>query len=166
MAKSFLSACLGVLLLSGIFLCSAHLFPNGRMTGGGSFFQSVGRITHGFQLHCTASDGPNNLEVNWDGGNHFHLDTLDTAICDDENITTQPPDPPDAEFTNFYGTGTGSYNGKPGYHALWRFSDAGEPGTADQVYYLIIWDPTFTTAVLSSDGPAFLTFGNHQAHKQ
>ena len=151
------------ILLSGLFLCSAHVFPNGRMTGGGSFFQSVGRITHGFELHCDANSLPNNLEVNWDSG-RFHLDTLDTAVCTDENIDTQPPNPPNAGFTNFYGTGAGSFNGAPGYHALWRFSDAGEPGTNDRVYYIVIWDPTFSTPVLSTDGAAFLDSGNHQAH--
>lgn len=163
MSKTALGA-FSTLLLSGLFVCTAHTFPNGRMTGGGSFFQSVGRITHGFELHCTASDLPNNLEVNWGNGNNFHLDTLDTAICTDENIDTQPPNPPNAGFTNYYGTGTGSYNGTPGYHALWRFSDAGEPGTLDRVYYLVIWNPSFTTPVLSTDSAAFLTFGNHQAH--
>ena len=151
----------GVLLLSG-FLCSAHVFPNGRMTGGGSFFQSVGRITHGFELHCDANSLPNNLEVNWGPGNRFHLDTLDTAICTEN--PDESPNPPAAGFTDYYGTGTGSFNGAPGYHALWRFSDAGEPGTSDRVYYFIVWDPAFTTPVLSTDGAAFLTFGNHQAH--
>src|SRR5438093_804569 len=65
----------------------------GRMTGGGSIFTSSSdffvpagtRITHGFELHCDASELPNNLEVNIHQANGagatFHLDTLTTASC-------------------------------------------------------------------------------------
>ena len=65
-------------------LASAHPMPTptptvtpqpGRMTGGGSIqCGDFGRVTHGFELHCFA-DGviePNNLEINWGGGNNFH----------------------------------------------------------------------------------------------
>lgn len=46
----------------------------GRITGGGSIFRLDGvRVTHGFELRCDANDKRQNLEINWDGGNNFHL---------------------------------------------------------------------------------------------
>jgi hypothetical protein len=139
----------------------------GRMTGGGSFFQVEQgvptRITHGFELYCQLgpdiTEGPNNLEVNWNG-NRFHLEQLTSGICTDEHGN---PAPPAAPFTDYYGMGTGRYNGVEGATAIWHFTDQGEPGVNDQVIYLIVFDAN-GTAVLSTSGPATLTFGNHQAH--
>ncbi|PYQ67730.1 MAG: hypothetical protein DMF54_03455, partial [Acidobacteria bacterium] len=78
----------------------------GRMTGGGSVFTKAnGRVTHGFELHCDPEVGPNNLEINWGPGNHFHLEDLTSAVCtDDPNIA---PPPPPAGFDTYNGTGTG-----------------------------------------------------------
>ena len=138
------------------------------MTGGGSFFQTAGgvefRVTHGFELHCQPDEGvlpgPNNLEVNWDG-NRFHLEELTMGVCTAEHMPSAPPKK--SSFSDYYGAGTGRYNGVPGARAIWHFDDEGEPGVNDHVYYLIVFDAD-GNAVLSTSGVATLTFGNHQAH--
>ncbi|MBI2876347.1 MAG: hypothetical protein HYY20_05650 [Candidatus Tectomicrobia bacterium] len=130
----------------------------GRMTGGGSVFQGS-RVTHGFQLHCDASQGPNNLEVNWNG-NRFHLETLTSAACSDApNIDEAPPV---AGFDTYKGEGTGRYNGVSGATAAWTFTDAGEPGGGDFAE-IVITDANGNN-VLTVSG--FLNRGNHQAHKE
>jgi len=158
---------------------------HGRMTGGGSICkpsgcvdtsgESDGRITHGFELHCAPEDVPNNLEINDHiGGHRFHLDTLDDVFCyDDPSIN---PTPPGAGFDTYVGRGTGRYDGVPGYCADWIFTDAGEPGDNDSAFIRITDTPgplgdddnsvvACTGNVLLVIGPAKLTFGNHQAHK-
>lgn len=126
----------------------------GRMTGGGTIGDNLAK--HGFELHCDASQLPNNLEVNWDKGNKFHLDTLTAAGCfDDPSIT---PNPPAAGFDTYVGKGTGTVNGVSGYTAMWKFTDAGEPGVND------------TAAITITNGTNTFTFsgnlskGNQQAH--
>jgi len=120
----------------------------GRMTGGGSVFftDETGaqvRVTRGFELHCDITL-PNNLQVNWKGGNKFHLTELTDAVC------TENPDilqfPPDAPFDTFEGWGVGRLTivgvGKDivGYiHFI--FVDEGEPGKNDtaemEIWYLV-----------------------------
>jgi hypothetical protein len=131
----------------------------GRMTGGGSVFASNGtRVTHGFELHCDASKGPNNLQVNWGKGNRFHLESLTSASCsDDPNIAENPPA---AGFDTYKGEGTGRYNGVSGATAKWTFTDAGEPGKNDLATTEI---KVGSTTVLSVSGN--LNSGNQQAHK-
>jgi hypothetical protein len=158
-----------VVLLAGLFLGLATESPEGRMTGGGSAFVSGGnaanpdgtRVTHGFELQCNVTKSPNNLEVNWEG-NHFHLETITRATC-----TSFPPGstcsaaPPNAPFHTYFGAGVGSLNGEPGATVSWQFTDCGEPGTKD-VAEIYVRD-TNGNLVLELR-PAFLTFGNHQAH--
>jgi hypothetical protein len=85
-------------VLAFVLPASAH--QPGRMTGGGSIqCGDFGRVTHGFELHCIFPEGtppiePNNLEINWGGGNNFHLTTLTTAICTDSPVIQQPPSAP------------------------------------------------------------------------
>lgn len=151
---------------------------DGRMTGGGSvftdeddFFVPPGtRVTHGFQLHCEATDTPNNLQVNIHlpdgGGLTFHLDELIVAACwDDANVE---PRPPAAPFDHYFGFGEGRLNGEAGFCADWIFTDEGEPGTEDRIELLRIWvcgtDDMFVFSILREFGHP-LTFGNHQAHK-
>jgi hypothetical protein len=139
-----------------------------RMTGGGSVFtESIDpelgeiRVTHGFELHCDPAAVPNNLQINWEKGNRFHLEELLTAECfDDPEIN---PHPPTAPFDTYVGTGTGRYNGEPGATAEWTFTDAGEPGTVDQIVSLVIRDAGGSVVLTVEE--EFLTFGNHQAHK-
>ena len=133
---------------------------SGRMTGGGSVFTPGGaRATHGFELHCDVEVGPNNLEINWGGGNHFHLEDLVTATCsDDPNIA---PPPPNADFDTYVGTGTGRCNGVDGATISFTLTDAGEPGKFDTASFEISGCPGGLTLSVSNT----LKKGNHQAHK-
>lgn len=139
--------------------------PEGRMTGGGSFFLNGMRITHGFELHCNPSIGPNNLELNWNGGYKFHMTTLQKATCWDTGIS---PGRPNAPFDQFFGTGTGTFNGVPGATIDFQFTDHGEPGRNDAVSYLTITDASgaIVLNLPPSGGPYLLDSGNHQAHAQ
>jgi len=128
---------------------------HGRMTGGGSVFTPTGtRVTHGLELHCMPTDGPNNLQVNWGKGNHFHLEVLSSASCsDDPGIG---PNPPPAGFDTYRGKGTGRCNGLPAT-AEWAFADAGEPGKNDTAEVHITGGCTLGVS-------GNLRSGNHQAH--
>ncbi len=137
----------------------------GRMTGGGSVFTIDDvRVTRGFQIHCDLRE-PNNLEVNWPGGNKFHTTELTSAVCTDSPAVDQ--NPPAAPFDTFTGTGVGKLNNKPGAKIEFVFVDAGEPGTSDTAS-LKIFDQ-FGNLVLDVTGdpnvPGFLDHGNIQAHK-
>ena len=101
-----------------------------RMTGGGSVFDASGvRFTHGFELFCSVSHLPNNLEINWPdatgkGSNHFHLTTLNTATCTGTDLEGKPV----AGFDTYVGTGIGLLNESPGIPITFTLTDFGEPG--------------------------------------
>jgi hypothetical protein len=164
---------------------SCRIF-GGRMTGGGSIFTGTAdegdffvepgtRVTHGFELHCDMAVKPNNLQVNihrpnGDGAT-FHLDRVVASYCyDSPDIKSGKPAAP---FDSIYGQGIGRYNGTAGYCADWEFTDAGEPGSDDQILNLRIWEPGSPGNCGTSNGPMIfsstaghaLTYGNHQAHK-
>jgi hypothetical protein len=160
---------LGAILVTGAALrwhAPALAWENlqqGRMTGGGKFVcvddSSVGDVTHGFELHCDKAS-PNNLEINWDTGEHFHLENLTMAEC--INDPAFSPDPPPAPFNTFMGMGTGKLDGVDGASIQFVLTDHGEPGTNDTIT-VQIKDPAgnivldcFTTKLIG---------GNHQAHK-
>ena len=129
----------------------------GRMTGGGSFFTPDGiRVTHGFELHCSPSILPNNLEINW-LGNQFHLNALVSVNCfNDPSFSAGQPF---AGFNTMIGSGTGTYNHQPAT-IQFIFTDAGEPGTRDKAGIVIVSGST-TFSVPAT----FLDNGNQQAHK-
>ena len=136
----------------------------GRMTGGGGQIQIDGaRITRGFTIHCDIVLS-NNLEINWPGGNKWHITKpLTDALClDDPNFD---PFPPAAPFDTFIGEGTGSLNGVAGSIVKFTFIDNGEPGKTDQAT-IQIWasgaDPSVDIPVLDVFG--VLDHGNIQAH--
>ena len=163
--------CLMMCGVGALFLCVAPVlaWEIGRMTGGGSVFTMVGdnpiRVTHGFELHCDPSIGPNNLEINWDGGNHFHLTRLTSVACYSDLSSPAPP-PGTAELFDIYnGCGEGTFNGQPGYHACWVFTDHGEPGDNDTAEYFVEGGNP-DTVVLSVPADTKLTFGNHQVHRE
>src|SRR5205823_3587083 len=112
---------------------------SGQMQGGGTVTNMIMYVHHGETLHCNATRGPNNLEVNWGnsgtGSNKFHLDTLTSAYC--YNDPAIDPGKPDTDFDTYRGSGTGTYNGTPGATATWLLTDAGEPGVHDFVRYVI-----------------------------
>ena len=171
--------CAAVLVALGM-IATTQATEQGRMTGGGSviltaddFVAGTGgnpdgiRVTHGFELYCSDTLRPNNLEINIhmpDGGRgQFHLETLEEANCQGPI----DPSPPPAPFYSFEGAGTGRFNGATGYCAAWRFTDQGEPGTEDEIYWLHVWDCTENTGTVLMIVPTghTLTFGNHQAHR-
>lgn len=136
----------------------------GRMTGGGHQIRiDQVRITRGFTIHCDIVLS-NNLEINWIGGNKWHIDKpLTSAQCfDDPNVN---PEPPRAPFDTFVGEGLGSLNGVDGSLVKFVFVDAGEPGSNDTAW-IRIWapgaDPSVDTPVLEVSGN--LDGGNLQAH--
>jgi hypothetical protein len=153
----------------------------GRVTGGGSIFATVNgvpnvRVTHGLQLRCDPTDPRQSLEINWDGGNNFHLEKIiNSVICFDDPATTPPPPPGTvidtyagntlfeghAGFNGFgYAVGTGRCNGEPA--TIWFILiDSGEPGVLDTAEYHIRGEGCTLDA-----GPAQLLKGNHQFHKR
>jgi hypothetical protein len=135
---------------------------DGRMTGGGNFLctdadGNTVKTTHGFELHCDIADVPNNLEVNWDTGNNFHLDTLTMATCFDNPLIDQSP--PNAPLDTLVLTGTGTFNNAPATVSA-TLVDAGEPGTSDTISITIV---SGGITVLSCTD-SVLDGGNHQAH--
>jgi hypothetical protein len=151
----------------------------GRVTGGGSIFDTVDgvpntRITHGFELRCDPNDKRQSLEINWAGGNNFHLEKLINSVVCFDDPATQPPPPPGTLIDTY--AGNTLFNGQTGYHGFgyavgtgicnklpatiyFILIDAGEPGTGDVAEYHITGGCTLNV------GPAFLDKGNHQFHK-
>jgi hypothetical protein len=141
----------------------AGCITEGRMTGGGKIVDdtnSANIATHGFELRCDINDSRDNLEINWNGGNNFHLDSLTQVRCLDD--PTIQPQPPSAPFDRYEADGFGSYNGVSGYRIHFEFTDAGEPGSSDHAF-IVIHGGSPDTVVLNING--FLHEGNHQAHK-
>lgn len=139
-------------------LCSPPQGSCGRMTGGGSVFTvENARVTRGFEIHCDLTP-PNNIEVNWPGGNNFHMTTLTNADCTDDPLIIQAP--PAAPFDTFTGDGVGKLNNVDGATIHFVFVDAGEPGKYDTA--LIIVRDTGGNVVLNVFG--YLKNGNLQAH--
>jgi hypothetical protein len=165
--------CAGAAAVAMMVMSPAWAHEPGRMTGGGSFFcpyyGGSQRVTHGFQLHCGTGDAfegadpaePNNLEINFSGGDNFHLTTLTKGLCSDTAAIQQPPSAP---FDTFLGEGTGTFNGQPAT-IVFTFTDGGEPGTKDTASVIITPTGGTTPALVCNQAAFPLTFGNHQAHK-
>ena len=131
----------------------------GRMTGGGSVFRLDGvRVTRGFEIHCDLRE-PNNIQVNWAGGNRFHMTELTSAVCTDSPAIDQLPR--SAPFDTFTGTGVGTFRGDPGARIEFVFTDAGEPGR-DETASIKVYDVD-NNLVLDVSG--YLDRGNIQAHR-
>jgi hypothetical protein len=148
-------------LLNAIPVGSAFCVHEGRMTGGGSVFTDDMRVTHGFQIRCDYNDDRQNLEINWDGGQNFHLLDMTFAQCSDD--TRIGPENPQSRFDTYYGVGTGRFNGVDGFTIDFTFRDAGEPGTSDTAR-ILIKDPNGRTILAVEKAP--LEKGNHQAHEK
>ena len=131
---------------------------SGRMTGGGSVFADGMRVTHGFELHCDPTAGPNNLQINWGRGDKFHLTSLESAICTDDPVIDGGP--PGAVFDTFEGTGMGRLNGIDEATITFRLTDAGEPGkNLDLAEFRIAGRSGLVVR-------GTLSKGNHQAHRE
>jgi hypothetical protein len=109
----------------------------------------IDKVTHGFQLHCSSLSGPNNLEVNW-LGYKYHLEQLENALCYSDGTVNEPPAQGNSGNENsrkpildvYYGEGYGRYEGECGAYAKWVMDDNGEPGKADQIVSMVIWNRT------------------------
>lgn len=151
---------IAALLMTSAFT-SAWAWDAGRMTGGGSIMcpAPAYRVTFGYELHCQlekgAISGPNNLEVNFSTGEHFHLTTLTRAVCSGPDAST-----PNAPFNTLTGEGTGTLNGEA---ATIKFVlvDNGEPGSRDTASFTIYQGGEKALQC----GPRYLEGGNNQAHR-
>lgn len=165
LASVMLASGLGIASFSALAApAEAHECPpegcveDGRMTGGGRLAGDP-KVKHGFELYCDINDGPNNLQVNGDGGNRFHLTSLTEVRCLDDPAIE--PKPPNAGFDRYEADGFGRFNGVDGYQIHFEFTDAGEPGKNDTAFIVIHGgDPSNPVLVAN----AFLDVGNHQAH--
>jgi len=133
---------------------------SGRFTGGGFQIDEFGvRVTRGFTLHCDAILS-NNFEVNWDGGNQFHIDKNPTDVVCTRNAA---PNPPDADANRIEIVGTGRLNGVPGATIHLVLEDHGEPGRDDRAYISINGGAALVVGG-SSAAPDLIDGGNIQAH--
>jgi hypothetical protein len=149
------------LVLSGTMM-SALAWTEGRFTGGGSIYcpAPVYRVTFGYELHCQPDGGavptPNNLEINFSQGDHFHMTSLDMAECGGPS-TGSPPAP----FNTIDGIGTGTFNGEPATVSF-RLTDIAEPGAGQDTARFTI---TTASGPVLACGPLVLEGGNNQAHR-
>jgi len=148
------------LLLSSV-LASAWAWEPGRMTGGGSIIcpAPVYRVTFGYELHCQLENAqvsvPNNLEVNFSTGEHFHLTQLTQSQCSGPNATT-----PTAPFNTIQGEGIGTLNGQAATISF-TLVDNAEPGAgADTANFRIS-----TSSGTALNCSRVLEGGNNQAHR-
>jgi hypothetical protein len=155
---------LATALLLASACTSAWAWDAGRMTGGGSIMcpAPIYRVTFGYELHCELEKGaisqPNNLEVNFSSGEHFHLERLTKAVCSGPNATK-----PDAPFNTLNGEGYGRLNGEEAATIKFTLVDNAEPGAgADTASFKII---DAAGKVVLDCGPRYLEGGNNQAHR-
>jgi hypothetical protein len=127
-----------------------------RITGGGwrvtgSNGESV-RSSNGLTLHCDLTLA-NNLQVNWDGGNKWHINkVVDAAFCFDDPAFT--PEPPAAPADTYVGLDVGKLNNADGAVACFILADhgevAGDPDGPDQAL-IRIWDVGFDPGITADD---------------
>jgi hypothetical protein len=149
------------LLLSSV-MASAWAWEPGRMTGGGSIIcpAPAYRVTFGYELHCQLENGkisePNNLEVNFASGEHFHITKLTKAVCSGPDTTS-----PNAPFTTLTGEGIGTFNGQAATISF-TLVDNAEPGAG---YDTARFKITTASKEVLNCGPRTLEGGNNQAHR-
>ena len=136
----------------------------GRFTGGPNGVDVGGvKVTTGLQIHCHPKDPSVNFEINWGGGENFHLTDVTTVSCFDSPL--EMPQPPKAPVDTIVATGYGTYNGNTGYTIEFVLVDSGEPDNkrTDQMRILIYTtgDPGDIKLNLPLQ---FITAGNIQAH--
>lgn len=128
---------------------------SGRFTGGGfQFTDDDIKVTRGFTLHCD-NILANNLEINWAGGNNFHMEknTLINVACTKPTV----PNPPAADVSRIVADAVGECNGLPAsIHII--LEDRGEPGTNDRASFVITGGCSLNLSERPIDG------GNIQAH--
>jgi hypothetical protein len=132
---------------------------SGRFTGGGFQINTNGlRVSRGFTLHCDARLS-NNFEVNWAGGNNFHIDKNPTDVtCS----LIANPNPPDAPVNRIEINGTGTLNGAPATVTLVLVDNGEKAGAPPDQAYIVVNGTVLTNG--SFDDPAPIDGGNIQAH--
>jgi hypothetical protein len=160
-----------VLLFAGAVILFAHM--PGRVTGGPSVTTSSGMlVTSGFELYCQPDSantseipvyGPNNLEVNWGPGNHWHMTQLLWAICSTDGESPAPP-PNTASGPDIITlAGYGRCDGVDGVYGTFVFVDHGEPGIGvDQASCLI--NSSGACPGVSTGALSLISDGNIQFH--
>src|SRR5579863_1072387 len=161
--------------LTGVGPCTPPT-GNGRFTGGGKVVVSNAivpasgdvTVTKGFEVDCDMNPTHENLELNWNGSDHFHMDTITSANCTLSGIA---PNPPTAPVNRIDATGTGSYDGMEGYTVVFTLWDHGEPGVHDEAGFIVcLTDPanpkscSTSTSIVLSVPLQPVTTGNIQAH--
>ena len=136
----------------------------GRFTGGSTTELASGLTIHnGLTIHCDLLLS-NNLQINWKDANdvqhQFHMtEHLTTVACTDSASIPQPP--PAAPLDTLIGTGTGRFDGTPGYTVEFTLVDSGEPGgREDRIALRIFLGSSVVLNVPLQD----ITKGNLQAH--
>ena len=134
----------------------------GRFTGGGNQVDvgGVAKVTRGLTIHCDLKLS-NNLEINWNGGQNFHMTSHTSAVCSDDPLVEQRP--PAAPLDTMVGKGTGRYNNTSGYTIEFTLVDAGEPGRSDSMA-MKIYETANPVNVVLNVPLTFLSGGNLQAH--
>ena len=129
-----------------------------RITGGGWRVSGTNgesiRSSNGLTLHCDI-ELANNLQINWNGGQKWHINKLvDAAFClDDPDFT---PEPPAAPADTYIGIDVGKLNNdtSAGSFACFIFTDHGEvasdPDGEDQAL-IRIWDVGFDPEITADD---------------
>lgn len=133
----------------------------GRMTGHGHFIHDDhGKVQWEFRNSvCNARRFPD-LKVEW-GRNKFRLTSYVGALtCVD--LPGVNEEHPVAGFDTIVGQGPGLLNGKPA-HAVFTFTDAGEPGRNDYGSVKIVQDGDVVLEFTDEKAGAG---GNHQAHRR
>lgn len=125
-------------------------------------------VTKGFEVDCDMMPAHENLELNWNGSDHFHMNTITSASC---ILTGNPPNPPTAPVNQITASGTGSYDNMPGYTVVFTLWDQGEPGRNDQAGFVVcLTDPVHpntcstSTSIVLSVPLQLVSTGNIQAH--
>ena len=133
---------------------------DGRFTGGGFNINTNDvKVTRGFTLHCDALLS-NNFEVNWAGGNNFHIDKNPTDVtC----ALINDPAPPDAPVNVIFINGTGTLNNVPGATVTLTLVDNGETAGAPADRAFIAINGVAITGGAYNDPPP-IDGGNIQAH--
>jgi len=140
---------------------STWAWTPGRFTGGGSIYcpAPIYRVTFGYELHCQPEGGavpiPNNLEINFSGGDNFHLTSLTEASCSGPGTTR-----PSAPINTITGFGDGTFNGDAA-RVDFILADLAEPGIGQDTARFVITQGGTTVLNCSQ----YLEGGNNQAHK-
>jgi hypothetical protein len=136
----------------------------GRFTGGPNAIEVGGaKVTTGLQIHCHPKDPSVNFEINWGGGENFHLTDVTTVSCFDSPGLT--PQPPKAPVDTIVATGFGTYNNVAGYTIEFLLGDSGEPDSKNtDVMRILIYTTGDPSDVKLNVPLQNITSGNIQAH--